>query len=247
MSNRGKAGSQIDLQVTVESTRAELSNILLEGYPQGSSIKWYSPIKETGYREFVDHSFWTGRLDPNFDSFWDGMSRPEQFWVNGGPNWDGLAVVTEPNHTKTLVLIEAKAHKGEMRSSSRACKNSLRLINEQLEKAKSLMGVKTSNTWTKSFYQNANRIAYGAILNSIGVKTEVVFVLFSNDPYWAKSDPTTPIDWDKKIQESYKYLGVTEEMLQANGIKHILIDFNDQRFHQLKKDIEQKLLANGII
>ena len=220
MNNKGKAGSQLDLQVAVESPRSELSSLLLKDHLIGSSIKWFSPIKETNYKEFVDRSFWSGCLESSQDSFWEGMKKPDQFWINGGPNWDGLAVITEPDNTKVLVLIEAKGHKGEMNSDCGACGRSLLCIEKQLDNAKNLMDIGNSNPWTKKYYQNANRIAYDVILNNLGVNTEVVFVLFANDPYWNIYDPTSLTDWNTRLSEANEYLGVSEQLLRDHRIKH---------------------------
>jgi len=77
MSNKGKIGSLIDIRLAVAEPEP-LNKRICELRPEwkGASIIWYSPIKQTQYKEFVDESFWNGRFGPNESSFWEGFVEP---------------------------------------------------------------------------------------------------------------------------------------------------------------------------
>ena len=77
MSNQGKAGSFIDFQIAVEQRTAINSDIQsLRPDWKGANIKWYSPIEESGYKEFHDVTFWDGRFKKSDPSFWEGLGYP---------------------------------------------------------------------------------------------------------------------------------------------------------------------------
>ena len=114
------AGSLIDFQIVVENHEVLDSSILAlnEDWKEGK-INWYSPkkdktspIEDTWCKEFKDKSFWDGKLDKDSNSFWDEMGNPNinrNSWPKGGPSWDGIAVLTDKNGDKILLLFEAKA------------------------------------------------------------------------------------------------------------------------------------------
>lgn len=82
-------------------------------------------------------------------------------WPQSGNamNWD-LVGYSDKNKTKTWLLIEAKAHLGELKKCCQAKDKSLNKIRNTLKKVASSYKIEDYNetAWIKSYYQLANRI-----------------------------------------------------------------------------------------
>lgn len=244
--NKGKAGSQIDLQCAVEKPEKINETILsLREEWKNGSIKWYSPLGPN-YKEFCDNSFWDGRFSNKDDSFWQELKRPSNYntyWPKGGPHWDGIAILTKNDGSKTLLLIEAKAHKGEINSNSRATSESLEVIKKRLQKIQKDSGLKDDVDWTKRYYQFANRLAFLLFLQDKGTDVSFVYILFANDPYWNEKDKTTIEDWNKVLKKEREYFGITEQFRAEKRICDCIINLEEQAFSNLKEQIQNKLIA----
>lgn len=244
--NKGKAGSQIDLQLSIAKVQKELNTKILnlcDRWKDGRII-WYSPIEKTSFKEFWDNSFGEGRLSPKTESFWEGLKRPndfEDFWPKGGPHWDGIAVVETSTGDKTLLLIEAKAHKSELKSDSQAKEDSLKTIKNRLKVIQRKSGLIADVDWTKRYYQFANRMAFLLFLQERMVKVAFVYILYANDPYWEKKDETTVANWENAIKKEREYFGIKEDFLRCKSIYDCIIDLNTQEFAKLKKAIIENL------
>ncbi|WP_347549067.1 hypothetical protein ABFG93_16295 [Pseudalkalibacillus hwajinpoensis] len=65
----------------------------------------------------------------------------EMYWPKKGPQWDGVATVQGKNGEKGLILVEAKAHVHEMRSTIKAKDNkSIELIHRTIGNVKETIG-----------------------------------------------------------------------------------------------------------
>ena len=96
-------GSQKDLQILANQHQDILNHELSKILNKTIKLEWLSPLKDDDYAEYVDQDF-INRLDIN-----SRIIKPlNDFWPNGGANWDGLAKDNE-----TIFLIEAKAHISE--------------------------------------------------------------------------------------------------------------------------------------
>jgi hypothetical protein len=72
------------------------------------------------------------------------------FWPHRGPQWDALAEFGNEG----VMLVEAKAHVGELCSSSCEAKSpSLEMIEEALNEAAEYICARPRATWTECFYQ----------------------------------------------------------------------------------------------
>ena len=100
-------GSQKWLQRAVNLCPALLDKLLLAHLPGVRGITWLSPLASDEYAEYSDSAFLelvgAGQLAPQLAGFW-----PDR-----GPQWDALAKFADD----TILLIEAKAHIGELCTS----------------------------------------------------------------------------------------------------------------------------------
>ena len=260
MSSKGKAGSLIDFRIAVENHEVLDSSILAlnKDWEEGK-INWYSPkkdktspIEDTWCKEFKDKSFWDGKLDKDSNSFWDEMGNPNinrNSWPKGGPSWDGIAVLTDKNGEKILLLFEAKAHKGELSSSCSATDiGSIEVISKHLNETKKSLGLDENVDCMKRYYQFANRLAFLDDLQKDNkIKVALICVYFANDPYWnTKKDHTDKGQWEKAIETEKDYFGITEDKLIMKHIYDLKIDLNSDQYKDILGKINDKLKENNI-
>ena len=102
---RAQRGSHKWLQRAIELEASALNKPLADRLDiTTGSIHWLSPLAADDFAEYRDHAF-LDRL---------GIELAERdlasFWPRRGPQWDGLGRTDRGD----LILIEAKAHIGEM-------------------------------------------------------------------------------------------------------------------------------------
>jgi hypothetical protein len=126
------------------------------------------------------------------------------------PNFDLIStarVCGEPG----LLLVEAKAHHGELETCGKPFKSSSnaenhRKIGESIGEANRALngivpGIKLSRD---GFYQISNRVAWGWRLASLGVPVTLLYLGFFQDPYWPSDQFASGDDWR---QAALRYLG----------------------------------------
>jgi hypothetical protein len=107
----------------------------------------------------------------------------EESWPQKGGvhSWDAVGHATAGT-TTTWILVEAKAHVGELISSCGAVADqSRRRIAEILSHARGSLGAPDSSDWMKDHYQYCNRLALLQFLRERGVDARLVFVYFTGD------------------------------------------------------------------
>jgi hypothetical protein len=126
----------------------------------------------------------------------------EEFWPNGGPQWDALATCDDGS----VLLIEAKAHIGELCTTpSKAGAESLEKIQKALNEAISFVGAEPRALWSSVFYQLANRIAHLYFLRTHGIKAWLVLVNFVGDT--EMKGPFGESEWEAAYQVVWHVLG----------------------------------------
>ncbi len=106
-----------------------------------------------------------------------------EFWPQTGNvhNWDAVGILTR-NGAHEWLLVEAKAHLHEMRSSCTAKpKGGLDQIRCALQAVKEALGVDGARDWLNGYYQYCNRIAVLHFLHTHRVPARLVFVYFTGD------------------------------------------------------------------
>lgn len=212
-------GSQKDLQILANQHQDILNHELSKILNKTIKLEWLSPLKDDDYAEYVDQDF-INRLDIN-----SRIIKPlNDFWPNGGANWDGLAKDNE-----TIFLIEAKAHISEqmIESTGATSIESINLIKKSLEETKAFLDVKSDVSWCKeNYYQYANRLAHLYYLREINkIDAHLLFIYFLNDKtVTGKSE--TKEDWKQAINDVYKKLELEKNNKLSDFIHNIFIDTN---------------------
>lgn len=182
-------------------------------------IEWLSPLAEDDYAEYRDAGF-LQRLE--IGHLAAGL---QDFWPSHGPQWDALGVTSSGP-----VLVEAKAHIREFLSPP--CKASP-LSRAQIERAfasvGSDLGVGTTATWPKIYYQYANRISFLWWLRQQGIDAKLLFVSFLNDD--DMNGPAHAETWETAFAAADYALGIPERNKLRRHIFHVTPDVRDQLSH----------------
>jgi len=190
-------GSQCWLQELVATDAASLDLGIGLG-----KLTWLSPLPEDGWAEYRDADF-LERLGVTL------TRRPlDTFWPARGPVWDGLA----RSESGVCVLVEAKAHVGELASNCAAASTaSVSRIRSALEETKRALAVDAGCDWCVGFYQYANRLAHAYLMNELnGVRTELVHLYFVGD--FDMHGPTTREEWQAAISDVHRALGLRGQL-----------------------------------
>jgi len=205
-------GSQRQLQDFVNKTPSVLNQPVfgaIASLPRSASLRWVSPLKDEGYREYCDAEF-LNAVRQTALSF-----ELQRFWPSGGPSWDALAIVNTAGPSGVL-LVEAKAHPDELESSCGAKdQSSIRKIKAALDVTKSWLGVDESSDWLTQYYQSANRLAHLYFLREIAkVPAWLANVYFVDD---GSHIPTRRVEWDERIAKVEKCLGLAGVSVPCTG------------------------------
>jgi hypothetical protein len=168
-------------------------------------LAWVSPLAGEAYKEYSDAGFLRAcGLGP------DACASLQGFWPPGGPEWDALATVPLATSEKGVVLVEAKAHLGELkeRDATGAVGDSLTTIMKSLEKVREYLGVPASaRPWHEAYYQVCNRLAHLYFLNEeLRVPAWMVWVLIIDAPEW--SDRAGPWEWAEHFATTLAAIGL---------------------------------------
>src|SRR5579862_7729311 len=173
------------------------------------------------------------------DSTSDVKSAWVKYWPQTGnvPNWDAVGRL-ELNSGKEYLLVEAKAHTEELRSSCSAKKAKKEAGSDEIRdglKATKAGGLEkitdalkaTTNAngftadvgdWLSPYYQYANRLAHLHFLVENGIPARLVFIYFWGDNWGVKKlSNGKPPNCPKEAQQWDAYLKDVHERLGMNG------------------------------
>lgn len=178
----------------------------------GSALKWMDfgfhernpwPDSELRGLEFLHHI-------PNLKARW------QEFWPTGKGihNWDAVGWIGEEPHLE-LLLLEAKAHVAELKSSCGAKNpNSVQKIDRAMDKAKEFLCADPKADWKHGYYQTANRVATLHFLTEEGIAARLLFVYFLGDNESnSRQCPRTEEEWNPAINAQWKDLGASSDGL----------------------------------
>ncbi|WP_159085973.1 hypothetical protein [Flavobacterium faecale] len=180
------------------------------------NISWvdfdFDKGKDIPDKELVGLSFLEN--EPNYQEL---LSNWKKEWPQKGNsmNWD-LIGYTIQNGIKTWILIEAKAHLGELSQSSGASENSLLKIEKTLLKTaeNNRIAIIEDNPWTEKYYQLANRIYVLDLLKRSGIKSKLVNIYFIGDMISKnRKSPQNIKEWSDEIKKMKKYLNIENSEL----------------------------------
>lgn len=138
----------------------------------------------------------------------------ERRWPQTGNvhNWDAVGR-TGNGDTGTWVLVEAKAHIGELTSScSATSEDSRRRITEVLNQTRSHLGATGSSDWLTGYYQYCNRIALLHYLRERAVDAHLLFVYFTGDRLdlgsRGRDCPASEDAWQPGLDSQKRHAGI---------------------------------------
>jgi hypothetical protein len=212
----GTLGSQRLLQRAVNK-RPELLRTALRragAIGRNVAIEWKSPLDAQAGREHHDLCA-LRQLGLASD-----LTLPlRSFWPAKGPVWDARAVASDG----TRVLVEAKADIPEVASpATAAAGESISHIQRCLEAARRHYAPRSKATWTGTFYQFANRLAFQYFLRKAnGLPTRLVFLALTNA---ADVDgPASEEKWHGATRLLHAALGRPAD-LANHGVHHAFVD-----------------------
>jgi hypothetical protein len=211
------AGSQRWLQVAVNRKPQLLLSALQRSGAVGPrvSVKWYSPLREEGFREYRDQM----ALDKAGVGIAKLKKPLEEFWPARGPVWDALGVTSEGRP----LFIEAKAHIPEAASpGTKASAASRELIVRSLVEARHFYAPRAKAIWSELFYQYANRLAHQYFLRQVNdVPSTLVFLYFVNADDML--GPMSEEEWNGAVRLIHAVLGLPKD-LKSYGVFDAFLD-----------------------
>ncbi|MBV8205221.1 MAG: hypothetical protein JO041_00375 [Acidobacteria bacterium] len=155
----------------------------------------------------------------------------QEFWPQSGnvPNWDAVGRL-ETDAGIEFLLVEAKAHVEELRSSCGARKEEMNGDPEEERRKSGIAKIRAAlestidahsfavgvERWLEPYYQYANRLAHLHFLNEHKIPARLLFIYFCGD-HWAGRllrdgrPPVCPKDaaaWSFPLQEMNHRLGL---------------------------------------
>ncbi|HAH54689.1 MAG TPA: hypothetical protein DCM02_05225 [Flavobacterium sp.] len=191
------------------------------------NITWldfdFSKNKNEPDKELVGLSFL--EKEPSYKAV---ISQWKEEWPQSGNsmNWD-LVGYTVKNNIKTWVLIEAKAHIGELENDCKAVPKSLIKIGKALNNTANNIGTEIliDSPWSKKYYQLANRIYILDLLKRNNINSKLINIYFIGDKIGSsRKSPKDIATWKVEIDKMKKYLNI--EKSNSIDILDLYLDIN---------------------
>ena len=168
-----------------------------------AELRWVSPLSEDHFNQYQDPEFLEKlRLNQH-------AARLKEFWPEGGPCWDALAIAEGMNPNE-VVLIEAKSHLSEIDSACKEKGGSRERVENSLALTARGMQVEMNSAWTDNYYQIAMRYAHLYFLREIAkVPAWLVNVYFVNDQSIGHVEPSprSADEWREKLRQMKERMG----------------------------------------
>ena len=136
------------------------------------------------------------------------------FWPRQGPQWDALGRAPSGE----VILVEAKAHVNELysRPMAASAESSRGRIKASLGETAQGLGVPSGHDWWKRFYQYANRLAHGYLLDRLnGIPARLVFLYLVGDA--DVGGPTSRAEWQSEIHTVHAEIGARDASGLCDG------------------------------
>ena len=207
----GRHRQQLDREILTEIKTGDRIEWLDFGFDQRKE-KWYdAELKGLAFLE-----------DPEVLDAWTDFWPANRNW-HKQQNWDAVGRLIASDRSETLLLVEAKAHTGELKSDGCGAGEKSRVkIEDAFEKT--IKYLKNTNEvtrkeleyWCGAYYQYANRLAALYFLRREKVKARLVLIYFCRDKFpngqirKGKDDvcPTDKETWKKALDAQDEYLGL---------------------------------------
>ena len=202
-------GSEWHLLHYLERNRAALSTAVGEAIGC-DAVEWLAAPSNSGKTR--KNPEWTGLDFLPTDS--PARAAWSEFWPQRGnpPNWDAVGQVTTQGGTEWL-LVEAKAHLGEIQSSCGAkAAGGRATIERALAETKAALGVPAERDWLSGYYQYCNRVAVLHFLTRQSVPARLLFLYFTGDrfPDGTADCPADAKGWKSALEAQAAHVGLPE-------------------------------------
>jgi hypothetical protein len=210
-------GSEWQLQEYLRSDPDALSHEVARA-TGGAVIRWLGP-PPAGYgsREWKGMDF----LPENHPA----RQSWKTFWPQSGnvQNWDAVGEIARDGRREWL-LVEAKAHLDEIKSSCKATSSRSReTIVAALDSTKRAMQVNPSRDWLRPYYQYANRLAALYFLTEDKIPARLVMVYFFGDTREKARCPQTEEEWRGELRTMHEHLGLTAGSLLESRVHELFL------------------------
>ena len=208
----GRHRSSFDLKIL---QALGYSNKKIEWLDYKYDSKKLIPDKEYVGIDFLENSADYKSLKDSWRNYWPSS--------NNAQNWDAICKIDNE-----WILIEAKAHKDEMNSNSKASKKSRIFISERFDEIKAKYGITSQNDWNKNYYQKANRILFLEYLKDNNIRAKLLFVYFVNG-YRKGGEQlgvTSIAQWTDLIKKQDEYLGISNNKLIKDNIVDLIVNID---------------------
>ncbi len=219
-------GSQHWLQELLNRQPDLLNHMLRHklGLGDGDEITWRSPLEDDAFAEYRDQAF-LQRLGVTLE-----CRNLASFWPSNGPQWDALGKTCRGD----VLLVEAKAHVGELKSDCGACPASLTQIQESLAEAGRYFQTTKTIEWSTTYYQYANRLAHLYLLRELNrLPAWLIFLYFVNAE--EVGGPKSNDGWRPAIEAVHAHLGITPAQFGPYVVE-VFVDIsslaNTRKVHQ---------------
>ncbi len=167
--------------------------------------------------------------DPAVQAAW------RAFWPQSGSaqSWDAVAEIQVDGRSEWL-LVEAKAHIGELRSQCRATSPASRtLIEDALRQASDAFGNTTQplTCWTDRTYQTANRLAVLTFLMTRcepPVPARLLFIYVCGDAVPGADCPRSEAEWAPALRDVKTQLGISPSAALAGRVHEVFLPVNPE-------------------
>lgn len=217
-------GSEFHLLRMMGRHRMFLNTKINELLENNEAISWYdfafSNESEYNDLEFKGINFLDPEKHNSIIQEWNDL------WPGGSSktlNWDSIGKIGNE-----FLLVEAKAHIGEVKSSSQAAGDSKERIGELFSQLKSKYSISTQNDWTMTHYQKANRLLFLDFLISRGIPAKLLYIYFLNGYSSANAKEeksvTNPETWIQSIDNEKDYLGIRNISFFDSNVYNLILD-----------------------
>jgi hypothetical protein len=204
--------------------REELDRAVIAAVGTGERIAWldfrFGADAQNADAELKGLEFLTG---PEYDEVRAAWA---EFWPRTGTsqNWDAVGWLLTAGG-RELLLVEAKAHAGELKSDCGAEKpESIRRIRRALDDTKEYVQAEGGGDWLKGYYQYANRLATLYFLRTNGVPARLVKIYFTGDERENGAEcPADEAGWGAALTAQDEYLGLPERHALSNYIDKVFL------------------------
>jgi hypothetical protein len=196
-------------------------NTAVEELTCGAFVEWLD-LPFNSQKKFLDDE-WKG-LDFLPDNI-PAKDEWKNFWPQTGnvQNWDALGTLQKGSE-KEFLLVEAKAHLGEIRSQCGAKEiGGKPLIVKALDEAKREFGVSRDKDWLQPYYQYCNRLAALHFLIKHGIGARLIFIYFLGDNRRNATCPKKEEEWNVELEKMYAHIGPLKNSALTNRIHHLFL------------------------